>query len=460
MHRSSGNSRPAQARRGEPPTPAPCVRAHFSAFELDELNARLLRGGEPIALPPTPFAVLCALVRRAGALVTKTELLDAVWGHRFVTEAVLKTAVSELRTALVDDARRPRYIETVSRRGYRFIGGAAAPAQAGAPAAPPAAHANSFVGRVNALERLTAAWSHCCAGNRTVAWVAGDAGIGKSTLIDHFVSSLDGVATARGQCIEQRGEGEPFFPVLEALAQLSRTDSSVLPLLRSVSPGLLLQFPWLTTAEDRDALRQHCATAPPSYALRDLGEFFDRYTERRPLLLVTEDLHWGDSATVQLIEYLARRRGTGRLLWIASFRFSEIVTGDHPLQALRRELRLHDLCEEIVLDPFSETEVADYVRCRAPWLAGDETFVRELHERTDGMPLLLRHVVNDAIERARLASGPPDASSFAIPAELARIVAMRTRFAPTRLPMRRARPEPGGAAAVVRSTEAGSSAYA
>jgi DNA-binding winged helix-turn-helix (wHTH) protein len=54
-------------------------------------------------------------------LVTKNALLDAVWGHRFVTESVLKSAISEVRTALADDPKQPRYIETVSRRGYRFI---------------------------------------------------------------------------------------------------------------------------------------------------------------------------------------------------------------------------------------------------------------------------------------------------------------------------------------------------
>jgi hypothetical protein len=63
--------------------------------------------------PPTPRM-----------LVTKNALLDAVWGHRFVTESVLKSAISEVRAALGDDPKAPRYIETVSRRGYRFIAAA------------------------------------------------------------------------------------------------------------------------------------------------------------------------------------------------------------------------------------------------------------------------------------------------------------------------------------------------
>src|SRR5689334_14810852 len=95
------------------------VRVRFGDFELDEANARLLQGGKPLALAPTPFNLLCAFARRPGSLLTKDALLDAVWGHQFVSESVLKTAISDLRTALRDDPREPRVIETVPRRGYR-----------------------------------------------------------------------------------------------------------------------------------------------------------------------------------------------------------------------------------------------------------------------------------------------------------------------------------------------------
>ena len=96
----------------------------FGDFDLDETEARLTRAGEPVALAPKPFAVLCALARARGKLVTKNALRDAVWGHRCVTDAVLKSAMSEVRAALDDDPRQPRYIETVWRHGYRFIAAA------------------------------------------------------------------------------------------------------------------------------------------------------------------------------------------------------------------------------------------------------------------------------------------------------------------------------------------------
>jgi len=107
--------------KSEHPAAVDPVRVRFDAFELDEANALLLRNGQAVTLAPKAFAVLCALARTPGSLVTKNALLDLVWGHRFVTDSVLKTAVSDVRAALDDDPKRPRYIATVSRRGYRFI---------------------------------------------------------------------------------------------------------------------------------------------------------------------------------------------------------------------------------------------------------------------------------------------------------------------------------------------------
>ena len=117
------------------------LRLRFDAYELDEADARLTRDGQPVPLAPRPFAVLCALARTPRTLVTKNALLDAVWGHRFVSDSVLKTTVSALRAALDDNPKEPRYIETVSRRGYRFIGAVSAPSApvASVPAAASAA---------------------------------------------------------------------------------------------------------------------------------------------------------------------------------------------------------------------------------------------------------------------------------------------------------------------------------
>jgi DNA-binding winged helix-turn-helix (wHTH) protein len=121
-------------RNGQGRADAPLARVRFGRFELDEAEARLTYTGVPIAIAPKPFAVLCALARAHGKLLTKSALRELVWGHQFVTDAVLKSTISELRAALSDDPKEPKYIETVWRHGYRFIADAvSSPVEPAAP---------------------------------------------------------------------------------------------------------------------------------------------------------------------------------------------------------------------------------------------------------------------------------------------------------------------------------------
>src|SRR5262245_1422658 len=93
----------------------------FDAFRLDLRDERLWCGQEVLHLPPQTFAVLRCLVIQAGQLVTKDALLAAVWPEMVVSDAVLIVAIRALRRVLGDQARTPRFIETVHGRGYRFI---------------------------------------------------------------------------------------------------------------------------------------------------------------------------------------------------------------------------------------------------------------------------------------------------------------------------------------------------
>jgi len=94
----------------------------FGPFRLERDNRRLLRGVDPVPLRPKTFAVLEQLAARPGYLVTKDQLLRAIWPDTAITDTVLKVSVRELRVALGDTAKAPRYIETAHRMGYRFIG--------------------------------------------------------------------------------------------------------------------------------------------------------------------------------------------------------------------------------------------------------------------------------------------------------------------------------------------------
>src|SRR5690242_13258647 len=97
-------------------------RIVFDVFSLDLVNECLWKGSDEIKVRPKAFAVLNYLLNRPGQLVTKEELLNAVWPETFVGDAVLKVTVRQLREALDDDSKCPRFIETSHRRGYRFIG--------------------------------------------------------------------------------------------------------------------------------------------------------------------------------------------------------------------------------------------------------------------------------------------------------------------------------------------------
>jgi pimeloyl-ACP methyl ester carboxylesterase len=98
----------------------------FGEYRLDSDSGQLYRGTVPVPLTPKAFALLEHLARSAGRLLTKEDLLHTLWPGVYVTDAVLKTAVREIRRALADDSHTPRYIETAHRRGYRFIASVAA----------------------------------------------------------------------------------------------------------------------------------------------------------------------------------------------------------------------------------------------------------------------------------------------------------------------------------------------
>ena len=113
---------------------------HFPPFRLDCATEQLWQGTQQIPLRPKPFAVLRYLAQHPNRLVTKEELLKAVWPETCVSEGLLHTYIRDLRQALRDDPEAPRFIETVARRGYRFIASlttAAPPVQRLASSVPP-----------------------------------------------------------------------------------------------------------------------------------------------------------------------------------------------------------------------------------------------------------------------------------------------------------------------------------
>jgi tetratricopeptide (TPR) repeat protein len=357
-----------------------------------------------------------------------------VWGHRHVNEAALKNIVSQLRQALGDDARQPRFIQTASRRGYRFIvpvvddtrtpaATAVAPTRAGATQPGPCV----VVGRDAPLAHLQTALAASQRGQRQLVFVLGEAGIGKSTLVERFVAGSSS-RLAFGQCIEHYGSGEPYMPVLEALNMLCRAEggAAVVEAMRRVAPTWLLQLPWFVGSEDRRELQREATGVTQDRMLREFGEFIDCIAVDRPVLLVLEDMHWSDHATAQLIGYLARRRGCAALMVLGTFRPTELILDEHPLAGLRQELRLHRLCMEIDLESLSETELGDLLAARFGG-AVPEAFVRTLHAHTSGLPLFVVNVMDELMSSGRLRRVNdgwlfPEADRLAVPGTIVGVI--------------------------------------
>src|SRR5262245_61898025 len=174
----------------------------FGPFRLDLANVCLWRDAEAIALPPKAFDVLHYLVTHPDRLVTKDELLDALWPETAVTDTVLRVAIGVLRKVLGDTAQAPRFLATIPRRGYRFVAPVtvedaaaltAIPASTRVshlPAAPPL-----LVGREAILQRLGEAWTQARQGRRQLVWVTGEAGIGKTAVVEAVRASVATDAT-------------------------------------------------------------------------------------------------------------------------------------------------------------------------------------------------------------------------------------------------------------------------
>jgi DNA-binding winged helix-turn-helix (wHTH) protein/predicted ATPase len=384
----------------------------FGAFRLDLRDERLWQGQETVSLKAKAFAVLRCLVINAGQLMTKDAIFAAVWPETVVSESVLTVAIRQLRLALGDHARAPRYIETVHGRGYRFIAPVTpdegTPVRTPVPAVTPLSsptpsiRPNVFVGRDSELLAVQAWFDGVQHGARRVGFIAGEPGIGKTTLVNTIVAHLAERGAAwigRGQCIQHYGAGEAYLPVLEALGRLSRTPEChhLGDILRHYAPSWLAHLPTLLSPEEREAYA--CRTQPVTSTrmVRELAEALEVLTSNHPLILVLEDLHWRDTATLEWLSYVARRHDPARLLVLGTYRPVEVIVHPHPLRQLLTELRTHENGAEIVLDYLSEAVIEAYLHQRLHAKSFPSDLAHFLHQRTTGNPLFLTAVTDELV---------------------------------------------------------------
>lgn len=386
----------------------------FGAFRLDPAGRQLWQGTTAVQLRPKLFAALQYLVEHPGRLITREELLRAVWSRTHVDETLLRGTMRDLRAALDDDAEAPRFIETIPHQGYRFLAAVrreATQRAAGEAQTPTDPRSRGLIERERERALLDRGLDRTLNRQRQIVFVTGEPGIGKTTLVDAFVEALPnrhGVLVGRGQCVEQYGGSEAYLPVLEAIGQLCRhrAGKRVLGILNQYAPTWLVQLPALLTDSELDALQRKTQGAGRDRMLREMAEALEALSVEMPLTLVFEDLHWSDHSTLDLLGVLARRREPARLLVLATYRPTDVIVSGHPLRALTQELQARGLCEEVPLGFLSEPAIATYLSDRFGATSDDTAFrslAHVMHRRTDGNPLFMVNVADDLVARGVLA---------------------------------------------------------
>ena len=322
----------------------------------------------------------------------------------------------------MNKAKAPQYIETVHRRGFRFIAPLAVlqpdphPASHSLGDPPPSASsvpispsALPVVGREMELRQLHDWLEKAQAGERQIIFVTGEPGIGKTVVIESFLSQVTDhqqVMVGQGQCIEQHGAGEAYLPILEALSRLCHGPQAAqfITLLRHNAPTWLAQMPTLLPPEERQQLHWEVQGVTRERMLRELAEALEVLTAESPLVLVLEDLHWSDASTIYLLAALARRHEMARLLVLATYRPVEMLASSHPLRGLVQELSGHRQCAELALSTLSVETVDAYLTHRFPTSTFPTRLAQVLHERTGGNPLFLVNTGEDLVASGVLAA--------------------------------------------------------
>ena len=377
----------------------------FGPYRLESGPDRLWRDSEEIALRPKSLKVLAYLARRPGRLVTKEELREQVWGATHVSDTRLRVTVSEVRAALGDDQDSPAYLETVPGRGYRFVATNETTALDDARSTldvPLRGGPEPVVGRERELEHLVNRFLEANRGERRLIFLGGEPGVGKTTLVNLFLEHLAGrphTTCARGQCVMHYGAGEAYAPVLEALGRVGHEGSgrALIRVLERCAPMWLVQLPALVESEELERLQRQVQGATRDRMVRELNDALERLTAKDTLVLVLEDLHWSDVATLDLLAAIAQRPEPARLLIVGTYRPAEAIVRAPAFRAMMRELEGRGLCEQLDLELLTPGDVAAYVSAR---IDGESTedVATAVYERSDGNALFMVNLLEHLIE--------------------------------------------------------------
>lgn len=337
----------------------------FDDFELDADALELRHAGALLKADALVLRLLAVLARNSGRLVTKDELIEEVWEGRAIADNAITVSMARLRKTLDRAGDRRELIATVYGRGYRFVEPVVVEepkAQRAASGAALHAFEAPFVGREPVLQRLHAAFAQAQGGRGRACLLLGEPGIGKTRAVEQLEREVQstGVKMAWGYCREA-GDTPPLWPWLRLLREVGGTDSLAGSTLHGATPQ--------SRHEAFDAVVR----------------VLTRAAQAGPLVLVLEDLHRADAASIELLSHFLDEVARTRILIIATARWSRGAP-PRPDTHLPRVLG-HRNAERIALDRLAPDDVAAYVAASVG--DPDGALGRAVFEKCEGNPFFM-----------------------------------------------------------------------
>ena len=396
----------------------------FGEFELDETLYQLRRAGEAVRVEPKVFDLLSYLLKRRDRVVSKDELLDELWPGAS-SDAVISRYVADARKAVADSASGQKVIKTVHGRGYRFVAdvlersASRAAAVSDAPPLPPESQPEPgvFVGRSQAMAQLERALSDALGGRGRLVLLVGEPGIGKT----RTASELATLAKSRGARVitgrSYEGEGAPaFWPWVQILrSAIDEIDrATLLPRLGSAARDVAQLVPELLPGSVTASGDPDLAPEQARFRLFDgITTFLKSVAHERPLVVVIDDVHWADKASLLLLQFLAREISDCPLLVLGTYRDVELRR-QHPLAEILGGLAREAAYQRITLRGLGQEDVTRYLEL-VSGAAAPRPLAEAVYEMTEGNPFFMEEVVRLLEAENRLHGSPDDATRVSLP---------------------------------------------
>jgi DNA-binding winged helix-turn-helix (wHTH) protein/tetratricopeptide (TPR) repeat protein len=305
------------------------VEIGFGECELSVERIELRRAGQLVDMEPQVFDVLAYLLRHRERVVPKTELLDQIWGNRFVSESALSSRVKSVRRAVGDTGRDQRVIKTIYGRGYRFVADVSEKARfAGPPHGSAVVDDPAALGTTASAHQVLRAIGGIRAGAGAAIQVSGGPGSGKTQLLRQAAETARRQALAVGLSAPVPGSRGPYMCVAEALSEMAQRH-----------PGVLGAIPAGCRAELERAFEGQPPTTRQRWFMA-VREFLVTAAEHSGAVLLIDDLHLAPPEALTLIDDAARLTRDHPLAVVIaqrsdararpSFEIVELADGDRP----------------------------------------------------------------------------------------------------------------------------------